>query len=266
MLTWEEAVVWLRGQPDRLDLVRACFYDDPLIEAARRYHAGTEWRAVRALLPAAGGSALDVGAGRGISSYALAREGWRVTALEPDPSDLVGAGAIRALAREAGLAIEVRESPGESLPFPDGAFDLVHGRQILHHARDLTRFCTEVERVLKPGGAFLFTREHVISKNEDLSEFLAGHPLHRLYGGERAYPLDDYRRSLESGGLTLTAVFNPYQSDINLYPETRSGLRRRIAGRLRLPAAVVPQALLGLLGAVSDTPGRLYTFVGKKHG
>ena len=46
------------------------------------------------------GQALDVGAGRGIASYALAREGFTVTVLEPDDSHLVGAGAIRSLAEE----------------------------------------------------------------------------------------------------------------------------------------------------------------------
>ena len=50
--------------------------------------------------------ALDLGAGRGISSYALAREGWQVTALEPDPSMLIGAGAIRSLvAKKAMVAV-----------------------------------------------------------------------------------------------------------------------------------------------------------------
>lgn len=257
-------MAWLRRQPEQSELVRWCFYDDPLSEAAERYYASTEWRAVRALLPAAPGSVLDVGAGRGIASYALARDGWRVSALEPDPSDLVGAGAIRALAREAGLTIDVRQSRGESLPFPDESFTLLHGRQILHHAQDLGRFCREVARVLESGGTFLFTREHVISKQEDLPVFLAAHPLHSRYGGERAYLLDEYLRALENSGLVLTSVFNPYQSDINLYPETRSSLKRRVARKLRLPAAVVPEALIGLLGRRCDTPGRLYTFVGRK--
>jgi hypothetical protein len=32
-MTWEQAVRWLREQPEQQDLVRACFYDDP-VEAA----------------------------------------------------------------------------------------------------------------------------------------------------------------------------------------------------------------------------------------
>ena len=95
LISWEEAVLWLRNQPDQLPLVRAGFYDDPLIEAARRYRISTEWQTVRRYLPAGQGRALDLGAGRGIASYALACEGWAVTAVEPDSSAIVGAGAIR---------------------------------------------------------------------------------------------------------------------------------------------------------------------------
>jgi SAM-dependent methyltransferase len=264
--TWEDAVVWLRNQPDRSELVRACFFDDPLYEAAKRYYASTEWIAVRELLTGTHGAALDLGAGRGISSYALARDGWQVSALEPDPSDVVGAGAIRALAREAGLDIRVEEEWGESLPFPNSTFDLVHGRQVLHHARDLKRLCAEVARVLKPGGVFIATREHVISKTEDLSDFLAAHPLHSIYGGEHAYLLDEYLTAIRGSGIILTRVFNPYQSDINLYPETVAGLKRRLAKRMHVPAVLIPNCSLTVLGAVNRAPGRLYTFVGRAHG
>ena len=93
--------------------------------------------AVSQLLRGRGGKALDVGAGRGIASYALAREGFQVTSLEPDPSAIVGAGAIRALAAEAALPISVVEEFSERLPFVDGAFDVVFARAVLHHTRDL---------------------------------------------------------------------------------------------------------------------------------
>jgi Asp/Glu/hydantoin racemase len=38
-MSWEQAVLSLREQPDAHELVLACFYDDPLIDAARRYAA-----------------------------------------------------------------------------------------------------------------------------------------------------------------------------------------------------------------------------------
>ena len=118
--TWEDAVVWLRNQPDQRQLVLDAFYDDPLIDAAERYFASAEWQAISKFLQDRTGKALDVGAGRGIASYALARSGFAVTALEPDPSAVVGTAAIRGLAAEARLPIEVVEEFSERLPFADG--------------------------------------------------------------------------------------------------------------------------------------------------
>ena len=59
--TWESAVVWLRNQPDRRQLVLDAYYDDPLPAAAKRYHQSDEWREIAALLRGRSGKALDVG-------------------------------------------------------------------------------------------------------------------------------------------------------------------------------------------------------------
>lgn len=262
--TWEASVQWLREQPDQQELVRAAFYDDPLIAAATRYADSSEWAAIRALLPAPQGAALDIGAGRGIASFALARDGWSVSALEPDSSNLVGAGAIRGLATEAGLDITVVQEWGESLPFADNSFAVVHCRQVLHHARDLGQLCTEIQRVLQPGGIVVATREHVISRKEDLDAFLASHPLHYLYGGEHAYLLSEYVQALTATGLRMEQVLNPFASNINLYPATLDSLRADFARRLHVPAWLIPDLALRLYGALSKTPGRLYTFVARK--
>ncbi len=264
-MTWEEAVLWLRRQPGQAELVRACFYDDPLIEAAERYYKSSEWRAIRRFLSANPGRALDLGAGRGISSYALAKDGWETVALEPDGSKIVGSGAIRSLAKEAGLDIRVEETWGEKLPFEDGFFDLVHGRQVLHHAKDLKRLCKEAARVLKKGGTFIATREHVISRRDDLERFLKNHPLHNLYGGENAYLLDEYISAMRSAGFRLRYVLNPYRSDINLFPDTVENLRTGLAKSLKMPwPGLIPDVLIKFLGWRNDTPGRLYTFIGIK--
>ena len=118
--------------------------------------------------------------------------------------------------------------------------------------------------MLKKGGTFLATREHVISRREDLAIFLANHSLHKLYGGENAYMLQEYLDAIRSGGIALKAVLNPFQSDINLFPETRAIKRQRIAAKLKLPSVLVPDAALSLLGTLDNTPGRLFTVVGVK--
>ncbi len=264
-MTWEEAIIWLRQQPDKAKLVKDCFFDDPLADAAERYYKSTEWQTVKKYLPTTPGKVLDLGAGRGVSSYALAKDGWQVVSLEPDKSSIVGAGAITALASESGLPISVVEEWGEKLPFSDEVFNLVHCRQVLHHAGDLSKLCKEIGRVLKVNGTFIATREHVISKSEDLNKFLKDHPLHHLYGGEYAYLLKEYKSAITRAGIRLIHILNPFQSDINLYPDTIKGLKVHLSKRMMFPwPKLVPYISLSLLGSLINTPGRLYTFIGEK--
>jgi SAM-dependent methyltransferase len=263
--TWEDAVLWMRRQPRYHQAILDCFYDDPITVAAERYFRSSEWQAIRAFLYSPAGNALDIGAGRGISSYALAREGWQVTALEPDSSAVVGAGSIRMLASQSDLPIEVVETWGESLPFPDCSFDLVHTRAVLHHARNLKVFCREAERVLKRGGIFLALREHVISKPSDLRRFQQNHPLHNIFGGEHAFQESEYRRAMEQTGLVLKHVINPFESDINLYPRKGENLKRLLGLKI-IPHQMIPDIFLRILGRLYRKPGRLYSFIAKKEG
>jgi len=274
--TWDAAVRWLRAQPDRQSLVHDAYYDDPLIGAAERYWQSGEWQGVREMLPPSG-MALDVGAGRGIASYALARDGFSVTALEPDGSDLVGADAIRSLAQETGLPITVVQDFSERLPFPDASFDVVFARAVLHHTRDLKAACREFARVLRPGGRMLAIREHVISRREDKPAFLEAHPLHHLYGGENAFLLAEYVRALEQADLRLLKVLGPLDSEINFAPYTLASLHAEIArraGRLLPGAGSAVSTLLAVPGiwrmasrlasAFDNRPGRLYSFLAAK--
>ena len=257
-------------------MVRQCYYDDPLKAAADRYYHSEEWDAVKTLLgPALPGKVLDIGAGRGISSYAFARSDCLVTALEPYPSKLLGSEAVRLLARDTGLPIEVIQESGEDMSFGDDTFDVVYCRAALHHASDLPRLCNEAARVLKPGGLFLATREHVLSKQGDLDRFLEAHPLHSLYGGEHAYTLKEYLRALKQAGLQVKRKLGPYDTVVNYAPMSREQRRVKIgkilAGRLgntmghRLASyRCVEQALARYLSFRSGNPGRHYSFLATK--
>lgn len=274
--TWEQAVIWLRDQPDQRQLVLDAFYDDPLIAAAMRYFNGDEWQAVSQILLGRTGRALDVGAGRGIASYALTCNGFAVTALEPDPSAVVGAGAIRALASQQGLPIAVVEELSERLPFAAGTFDVIFARAVLHHTQDLELACAEMYRVLRPGGILVAAREHVISKQAHLQRFLDRHPLHHLYGGEHAYVLDRYMGALKSAGFDPLEVLPPLGSPINLFPHTIDTLREAVIEKISraIPARPVWRMVLGsnrvfapllaVAGRFDDRPGRLYSFIGHK--
>ncbi len=273
--SWEETIGWLRRQPDQAELIVSGYYDDPLEAAASRYWRSQEWQAILSFLPPPDlGAAMDLGAGRGITSYALAKAGYRVVAVEADSSSLVGSEAIRSLARDTGLPIEVQLSSSETLPFPAETFGLVFGRAVLHHLPNLEHACQEIARVLKPGGRAIFVREHVISRPADLERFRAVHPLHRYYGGENAHMLSQYTRAMERAGLRVSKVIGPWRSAINTYPRTVAELRFELARRLGLGSdglarainrvisvPAVWRALLPAIEAVDARPGRLYSFV-----
>ena len=276
-LTWEDAVQWLRNQPEKSELVKLCYYDDPIEAAAARFLQSEEWIELISLLKSKkkSGKVLDIGAGRGISSYAFAKSGYEVTALEPNPSALVGAETIRQLSRNTDVNIEVVQDWGETLPFADNTFDVVYGRAVLHHAHDLNQLCKEAARVLKPNGYFLATREHVISKKEDLQKFLDSHLLHHLYGGENAYLLEEYLTAIQLSGLKKVNTFSPYQSVINYFPMTKSQrqnlvkpvLTRRLGNLLGNSLAklkFLQDLYVWNLDRKLDTAGRHYSFLAIK--
>jgi len=276
MYTWEEAVQWLREQSEKSELVRHCYYDDPLESAAERFFQSEEWTELLSLLDAKKHSqVLDIGAGRGISSYAFAKSGYSVTALEPNPSLLVGAGAIHDLAKSSSLSIKVVQDWGETLPFADNSFDIVYGRAVLHHAHNLNQLCKEASRVLKPSGLFIATREHIISQKEDLQKFLDSHPLHHLYGGENAYLLEEYIQAINLSGLQVSKILAPLESVINYFPMTKLQcqnlvkpfLIRRFGNKIgnRLAKIKFLQKLyFGYISSHLNTPGRLYSFLAVK--
>lgn len=270
--TWEEAVKWLIEQSDQEQLVMDCYFDQPLQAAAERYWKSAEWNAIRAFLPRKRGDVLDLGAGQGVSSFALAKDGWNVVALEPDDSNLVGTRAIQSLADDISLSISVVQDTGESMPFSKESFDFVFGRQVLHHANNLRRLCSEVFRVLKPGGIFIAVRDHVISSRHDLPRFLEKHPLHKLYGGEHAFHPQEYLEALKYAGFVLKHVLRSFDSVINYAPYTEKSLRKEFDDRLShypggkflstfLARKYAFHTFLKVLSFIDRRPGRLFSFV-----
>jgi len=275
---WEKAVIQLKKDPQKNDLVLAAYYDDPLLNSAKRYFSSDEWLAIKKFLPkGVKKSVLDVGAGRGITSYAFAREGFIVSAIEPDSSSIVGARAIKNLANKTKLPITVTQEFSEKLPFSDQSFDVVFTRAVLHHTKNLKKACREFFRVLKPDGILIAVREHVISKSDDLDVFFEIHPLHKLYGGECAFQLSIYKGAIVSAGFRLKHVIGPLDSPINLAPHTMSSFKKEVSkflnNKTRIPAAFFNTCFnitfiwipfFYVLKFFDNRPGRLYSFVARR--
>jgi 2-polyprenyl-3-methyl-5-hydroxy-6-metoxy-1,4-benzoquinol methylase len=121
--------------------------------AVERGRAVAERLAQHIELP--GCDALDIGAGSGGLSIALAEEGCSVHAIEPDPVRLQWA---KARTEGHGVNVSLSDAVGETLPFSDESFDLVTLDSVLEHVQDPLRVIEEVSRVLRPKGiAYLVT-------------------------------------------------------------------------------------------------------------
>jgi 2-polyprenyl-6-hydroxyphenyl methylase/3-demethylubiquinone-9 3-methyltransferase len=100
-----------------------------------------------------GKTALEVGSGGGYLSEEIARMGFAVTGIDPSGNSLRAAVEH---ARSAGLEITYAAGTGESIPCRDRAFDAAFCCDVLEHVRDLPKVISEISRVLKPGGVFVF--------------------------------------------------------------------------------------------------------------
>ena len=102
---------------------------------------------------AAGGRVLDVGAAQGLYVAALCEAGYAAVGAEP------WAQARRVselIAEHTSQPLTIVDGTAESLPFPDGAFELVLATSVMEHTADPARAVAEAHRVLRPGGGFYF--------------------------------------------------------------------------------------------------------------
>lgn len=275
MLSLDETIRLLRANPPYPGFVEDAYFDQDVSLAAERFSSSHEFAEVLHLLcgQVTGSRVLDLGAGTGIASYAFVRHGAaRVFSLEPDPSEIVGWGAIDRL--RPGLSIEIVPAYGEDIPLDSGSIDILYARQVLHHTRDLPRVLQECARVLRPGGLFLACREHVIDDEQQLAAFLRAHPVHQRAGGENAYRLDQYLSAISGAGLQVKQVLEPWDTVINAFPAVRSQaelhqyphtLLRRKFGFAGAIAGHVPGIVALVWKRIKrPLPGRMYTFYATK--
>ena len=265
-----------RRLPEMRKLVEDCYYDEDLLGAAERFFRSEEFSTVLGYISSGTREApaivLDLGGGNGAASLAYHRAGFEAILVEPDDDEVVGTGAVAPFLRGGEFRVRICKAVGERLPFAKETFDIAYSRSVLHHVRDLNTVCAEVHRVLKPGGVFIATREHVISGEDDLAVFLRNHPVHKYTAGENAFVLKRYRDAIRNAGFAKLEVLGPWESTINYYPMSTSqfieqcsaALGRLLGHRLGryLADRHIVSSLCGWYLTRRDrTPGRLYSFV-----
>ncbi|MGH7715534.1 MAG: class I SAM-dependent methyltransferase [Vulcanimicrobiaceae bacterium] len=111
---------------------------------------------------------LDVAAGSGLLSRALARRAKEVVAVDITP-EMLDRG--REAAQREGIGnVFFTEGAAEALPFEDGSFDLVVTRFSLHHIDDPQRVVNEMVRVARGRGRVLLIDMLVPEDDPDLAE------------------------------------------------------------------------------------------------
>jgi 2-polyprenyl-6-hydroxyphenyl methylase/3-demethylubiquinone-9 3-methyltransferase len=100
-----------------------------------------------------GKSVLDLGCGGGFVAEELARRGAHVTGLDPSAPLL---NVARNHAAKSSLKIDYKLGSGEKIPADDASFDVVVCVDVLEHVEDLEQVLSEVRRVLKPDGWFVY--------------------------------------------------------------------------------------------------------------
>jgi len=228
--SWEQAIEILNKSPKHKKLIYDAYLTSDLIANCQRFYSSDEFKEALDIIKKYSGSnakILDMPAGNGIASYAFAKSGFRVSALEPDASNRVGRGAIQFVKEhEKNFNLDIYEGWGENLPFENESFNVVYVRQGLHHASDLKKMLKEIFRVLKKGGIVIAVREHVVDDYKNsLKIFLDAQIDHQLYGGENAFTLKDYVNAFVFAGFLIKKTWGPYDNIINLYPQSEAGLK-----------------------------------------
>lgn len=230
---YERSVQGFRGNPAQRAFVEKNYLEEDLGRAVLRYAGSDEFRRVGRILARhlpPGGCLLDVGAGRGLSSLALAQAGFRVFSVEYDSSALVGIGALAGFLAGCALPLTLIRADALALPFRDAFFDVVFCRSLLHHLDDLKRGLREISRVLKPGGCFIACNEHIVSIFSNGTSFRRAHPAMAYGVNERAYQAWRYRWQLRKSGFRRIHFFG-YPLDFSEFLEAtgHNPIRSRLA-------------------------------------
>jgi ubiquinone/menaquinone biosynthesis C-methylase UbiE len=119
------------------------------------------------LLAKANGRVLEIGAGTGLNLPHYPEDVEEIVFTEPEEPM---ARRLKRKLADAGRRGQVIQASAEELPFEDGSFDTVVCTLVLCTVTDPQRALSEIARVLRPAGQFLFL-EHVRAEDPKLARW-----------------------------------------------------------------------------------------------
>lgn len=170
-----------------------------------------------------GAKVLDIGGGYGGSArFMAAHYGAEVVSL--NLSEVQNARARQKNA-ERGLdkLVTIVDGDFENVPYDDASFDIVWSQDAMLHSGNRGRVLDEVDRVLKPGGTFIFTDP---MQSDDCPEGVLGPVLDRIQLETMGSP-GFYRRELDSRGFTL----REFEDHTEQVPRHYGGIRKTLEAR-----------------------------------
>ncbi|MDI3421644.1 class I SAM-dependent methyltransferase [Streptomyces luteolus] len=183
---------------------------------------------------------VDLGSGYGGSARALAtRFGCRVAALDLSEHHNRRHRSAN-IQRGLDTLIDVTTGTLDELPYPAHHFDVAWSLEVLCHAPDRTRALSEAMRVLRPGGALLFS-DIMAAENAPAD---ALQPALRRLGIPALATPSFYREQLSALGFTRTEFEDRSEDVTTHYARLEEEVRRRAA---ELRDIISPAYLQGLL-------------------
>jgi SAM-dependent methyltransferase len=175
---------------------------------------------------------LDVATGGGHTAVALAGVAPGVVAYDLTEPMLR---AARDFARSRGARIAVAAGNVESLPFRDGAFDVVTCRIAAHHFANVGAAVREIARVLRPGGTFLL--QDILGHDDaECAAFLLEVERRRDPSHVRSYRAVEWKALLRGAGLTI--IEDGLIHKVRPWEEWTGRMRMTAAARAELDAFV----------------------------
>lgn len=136
-----------------------------------RFMASTEAAGLRdmrtKLLAEASGTVLEIGAGTGANASLYGEKLEKLIFAEPEKEMIK---RLKSSTADLKFDHEILHAKAESLPLPDMSVDTVVSTLVLCTVDSPSDSLTEIARVLKPGGKFLFI-EHVLSDDRRLAKW-----------------------------------------------------------------------------------------------